>query len=279
MQNDVETRVKNLRGFFPWKPSGSSTHPRRPSIASILYLKFVEAGRSPPFLSRAEFIPANKVAFQAATESIFTHPLMRHHKKYVASKNPNCTDIDIKGLDGELPLKMPEIFAPDLAAFYQYAIEQHCLNHTHVCTYSLKDISKVSLTDMQWYMGAPVTANLSTGSPLRGLNVFIVPEAFAGTGVTFGNMLNKVFERVDMSRYLLRLSVEIECEGRGMVSALYRSHRSSSCAHVSLRCLSLSLAEVFAITDAESGEVLQGDLTPRRVTHQVMLVLYTSSGQ
>jgi hypothetical protein len=198
--------------LFPWIPSVEpSVFPRWPSLFSMLFLKYVQRGGRT--IISEDIVPAFKVAFQAATDAIFTHPLMEDHKRRVAAAYPNYTS-GISKVNMEPPLKMSDIFAPDLAKFFERTIDAHRENPSLTCTYSLKSIKRATVSDIDWYMGTPRVPKLVTVSPWRGYHIFAVPEGNAEVPPEPDVLFKLARERIDVNKYLLRLTVEVECEGK-----------------------------------------------------------------
>lgn len=266
---DVKARVKNLNGLFPWRASADTSW-ERPSIYSKWMLSKVQKNIGRSLLDLADVVPANTAAFQAATEGIFTHTLMMHHRTYVTAKHPGSAASRGQELDGELPPKLPDLFAPELAEFYRYAIEQHCQNHTHVCTYSLKSVKRVTLTEIQLYAGELHTTDMLALPASWGTFIFVERSSFDG-GLDVA-ALKKIYDDSKNSRVMFRLCVEIECEGSTLQRLCYTSTMMFVRSPCSCCCYCTG-TEVFAITDVESNAVVQGDLNPRIATHKVLYLI------
>mmetsp|Transcript_59137 Transcript_59137/g.116312 ORF Transcript_59137/g.116312 Transcript_59137/m.116312 type:complete len:311 (-) Transcript_59137:110-1042(-) len=191
--------------------------------------------------------PSQK-AFQCAVDGIFNHHLMVKHRDQVSSMNPTTSTPSSQEPPENVP-NLTEIFHPDLATFFKYAVEQHCLKSKHICTFELQEINGTQLRDVQFFGGAPrgnrKLDSLSLSFSAGFFQAFVPHEVEMLRGLssaeTVKELLKNQAKYVDLEKFLLRICVDVEC------------------------------IEVFAITDAESGEVVQGELKPKVTSHKIML--------
>lgn len=152
-----------------------------------------------------DMVDGGEAAFQCAVSSIFQHSLMVKHQygadavpsQYI--KHPGETNIQ-------------EIFAPELTDFFLRAIQRHCLNPAHACTYTLHKIERAALADMEVLIGA------RRGQPL--------PKNAHRTRIFHTSMFLTISEETSARAFMedvgkfsternvsIRVAVDVQCEG------------------------------------------------------------------
>lgn len=170
-----------------------------------------------PFMKFSDVSPGAIAAFHSATDSIFMHHLMQLHKSQLIHNSTESSKI-------EPPARLQELFAPDLAAFYQYAVEQHCLKAKRLCHYALENVTSAKIRDIQWYGGAPLcNEGIETGWIVPGINIFKLTGTLRDNAPlqkfnTIGDYANYVRQYIDTNKVLVRISVEVECRGEDFSS-------------------------------------------------------------
>lgn len=219
-KEDILTRLTSI-GWFPWRQS-----PQEETLPTWRWLSMLDVSLAlalrktleKPSISFPDVIHGSKAAFECATDGIFMHHLMQLHKQQLisAGKKPavvNSTD----NAPIEPPMRLQDMFAPDLASFYQYAIEQHCLKANRMCNYSLESINSVRIHDLQWYNGAPkMNEGIQAVKLFPGYNIFrlagAAKDAISDLKPENTSHLDKY---IDVRKVLLRISVDVECIGEG----------------------------------------------------------------
>jgi hypothetical protein len=222
---DILARVKGI-GCFPWReaqPERTSLLWRLLSVGNVGFALSMFNIFGLSIADPAETFEGSKQAFRSATEGIFMHHLMQIHKTQLVSSGakpivPEATE----NSKIEPPLRLQDLFAPDLATFYQYAIEQHCLKANRLCNYSLESVDAVRVRDIQWYFGAPKqTEGIQTNTLIfPGYNIFRLNEAAKDALRSAQQMESSEASRrylekyIDTRKILIRFSLELHCTGK-----------------------------------------------------------------
>ena len=211
---DILALLKDIK-LFPWRETTTTFEPlkelwRSASMVQVgLLISFLQIGGD-SFMKMSDLSTGSKIAFQGATQGIFEHKLMILHRKQLSSKTEKEKECE------PAPL-LTDMFSPDLKKFYQYAIEQHCVQNKKVCYYNLEEILKVSVRDMQWYVGAPNNVTgLGTTSILPGLNYFNIHNIVKSIGpmASFSDYMKTLERYVNTEKCILRVTVDVECKGK-----------------------------------------------------------------
>lgn len=203
---------------------------------------------------------------------------MKDHYLGVTSKYSGASEAVVQEMQDpeSYDVDMSTIFDKKLEDFYLYAIQKHCLNTTQLCTYSLQSVTDARVVDLCAYMNARrdgTTPPHDVQVTHWGATFFVDSEKFPGSGLP---LISSLLEELQSqhSNYTdstVRVKVDVDCIGKNIRYIFVFFVK-----RLSLRCLFLTpffiyCAETFAVTNAVSGEVLQGSLTPQKVTHQVSI--------
>mmetsp|Transcript_7993 Transcript_7993/g.13286 ORF Transcript_7993/g.13286 Transcript_7993/m.13286 type:complete len:368 (+) Transcript_7993:76-1179(+) len=189
-----------------------------------------------------------KYAYESAVLGIFRHPLLQAHEATagnIKAGKPSEESEELAAADAttaEVP-GLGQIFGEELAGFYEYAVERHCLDPRHLLHYSLEEIHGSSISEMEFLVGTRRDMDFKDLTMMKflGLGFMTIGKSFRAKEAGWKALTESMDRRIDMGYATIRITVKIDC------------------------------TEIFAVTDAVHGTTLQGTLQPRRVTHEVML--------
>eukprot|EP01032_Pedospumella_encystans_P018856 gene18856-21454_t len=193
-------------------------------------------------------------AMQCVSMGIFRHKRMRDNYIDISSKYKKADEEILQEMqDDSSDVEITTIFDKKLEDFYLYAIQSHCLNADRLCTYSLQSVSEARIVNVAYFVSARrdgTTPPHSYQLSFFDVNFFIDESHIEASSVQMifanvGNVEALCIEQLDsLQDSTVRVKVDVDC------------------------------TELFAITNAVSGDVLQGSLEPQEATHQLILKNY-----
>ena len=163
-----------------------------------------------------DILVGGRAAFEAAADGVFKHYLMKRHYDQLRLKSslpqvPSGGDKEEEAFE-VLPLK--EMFGPELTEFYQYAIERHCLQATHVVRYSLESVNNVSM--LRWNVIAGAKRGMNTEDIVNKYN--FIPGCSV---IITDEMLDLFPENLDVvNDCIIRVVLDVECTGESIEEGL-----------------------------------------------------------
>jgi len=284
-------KVSSSVNLFPWTSvSPESRHPLRRLYQMFRQNMTRHTLRDLIFHDIIQNIAVDSIAIgtceamHCVSMSIFRHKRMKDNYIDISSKYKKADEVILQEMQDESSdVDMATIFDKKLEDFYLYAIQSHCLNADRLCTYSLKSVTAARIVNIAYYVSArrdTTTPPYSYLSSNFDVNIFIDESHIDSSNL---QSLYKAYPKVEalcveqldsLQDSTVRVTVDVDCTGKiflpCFIPCVTILHHSFSIKFLHI-CICTTITEVFAITNAVSGDVLQGSLEPQMVTHQVRM--------